>query len=95
MGKAVAALEKCATGFLQSSAVPLLRKIPFDMDLNPGNRDAPSASLSVGDNQEFSPTSGEIEADLADATAKEKELIKSFEIMSAAKAKRYRHSPRD
>merc|ERR1719272_2048378 len=98
MGKAITALEKGATGFLQSSAVPLLKKISINMDLNPGDRDALSAFLSVGENQGYSPAGGEItgilktmkdtmESDLADATATEEESLKSFDIMSAAKAK--------
>merc|ERR1719156_281391 len=67
------------------------------MDLNPGDRDVLSAFLSTGDSQTEA-GSGEItgilkqmkdtmEADLADATAKEKEAIASFESMSKAKAK--------
>merc|ERR1719408_302240 len=98
MGKAIAALEKGAGGsFLQSSAVSLLRKITISMDLNPGDRDVLSAFLSTGDRQGEA-GSGEIsgilkqmldtmEADLADATTKEKESLASFESMSKAKAK--------
>merc|ERR1719473_372224 len=98
MGKAISAIEGGAgSSFLQSSAVPLLRKITISMDLNPGDRDVLSAFLSTGDSQAEA-GSGEItgilkqmkdtmEADLADATAKEKESIASFDSMSKAKAK--------
>merc|ERR1719453_618676 len=96
MGKALSALEGGAgSSFLQSSAVPLLRKMTINMDLNPGDRDVLSAFLSTGDSQGGS---GEItgivkqmkdtmEADLADATSKEKEAVASFDSMSKAKAK--------
>merc|ERR1719420_1895571 len=68
------------------------------MDLNPGDRDMLSAFLSTGSSQGYAPQSGEItgilkqmkdtmDADLADATAKEEEAIKAFDAMSAAKAK--------
>merc|ERR1719473_2087860 len=96
MGKAVAAIEGGAGGsFLQSSAVPLLRKISINMDLNPGDRDVLSAFLSTSDSQGNSgeitgilkQTKDTMEADLADATAKEEEAIKSFDAMSKAKAK--------
>merc|ERR1719284_367569 len=67
------------------------------MDLNPGDRDVLSAFLSTGGSQGEA-ASGEItgilkqmkdtmDADLADATAKEEEAIKAFDAMSAAKAK--------
>merc|ERR550514_417820 len=100
MGKAVAAIEKGAGGFLQTSAVNLLKSISITVDLNPGDRDTLSAFLATanGQSSEYAPASGEITgilkqmketmvADLADATAKEKESIKTFDSMSAAKAK--------
>merc|ERR550514_1724939 len=100
MGKAVAAIEKGAGGFLQTSAVNLLKSISITVDLNPGDRDTLSAFLATanGQSSEYAPASGEItgilkqmketmEADLADATAKEKDAVKTFDAMAAAKAK--------
>merc|ERR550514_254896 len=100
MSKAVAAIEQGAGGFLQTSAANLLKKISITMDLNPGDRDTISAFLATsnGQSSEYAPASGEItgilkqmkdtmEADLADASAKEKDAIQTFDAMAAAKAK--------
>merc|ERR1719326_379994 len=80
--------------------MPFLRKLTITMDLNPGDRDMLSAFLSTSDGQGYSPQSGEItgllkqmkdtmDADLADATAKEEEAIKAFDAMSKAKTKEF------
>merc|ERR1719253_1621208 len=96
MGKAIAAIEKGAAGFLQTSAASVLRKISVSMDLEPEDRDMLSSFLSQGQN--YSPASGQItgilkqmkdtmDADLKDATAAEDQAKADFEAMAAAKAK--------
>merc|ERR1719326_988573 len=80
--------------------MPFLRKLTITMDLNPGDRDMLSAFLSTSNGQGYAPQSGEItgllhqmkdtmDADLADATAKEEEAIKAFDAMSKAKTKEF------
>jgi len=81
LGKAVAAFENGAGGgFMQSSAVPLLRKITISMDLSPDDRGVLSAFLSTSDSQGYD-QGGEItgilkqmkdtmEADLAEEESK-------------------------
>jgi len=100
MGKAIAAIESGAGGFLQMSAINMLKNISITMDLNAGDRDTLASFLSEGNGQSngYAPASGEITgilkemkdtmtADLADATAKEKEAIGAFDSMSASKKK--------
>jgi nucleoid-associated protein YgaU len=96
IGKAVAALEKGATGFLQTSAASVIRKLTIEMDLSNVDRDVLSSFLSEGST--YVPQSGQItgilkqmgdtmEADLADITAAENSAKANFEALVAAKEK--------
>ena len=91
MGKAVAAIENGAGGFLQTSAVNLLKSISITVDLNPGDRDTLSAFLATsnGQSSEYAPASGEItgilkqmkedfETDLADVQKDEGQGVENY-----------------
>jgi septal ring factor EnvC (AmiA/AmiB activator) len=96
MGKAVTALEKGASGFLQTSAASVIRKLTVDMDMSSTDRDVLTSFLSS--NSGYAPQSGAItgilkqmketmEKELADATTAENEAIANFEALVAAKEK--------
>merc|ERR1719478_1522217 len=96
MKKAIAAIEKGATGFLQTSAGATLKKLVVTLDMSPTDRDVMSSFLSEG--SRYAPQSGEItgilkqmldtmSGDLADAEAKEKEANENFEGQAAALTK--------
>jgi len=94
MGKAIAALEKGATGFLQTTAASVLKRLSVEMDMSSNDRDMLSNFLSGG--QGYAPQSGEItgilkqmkdtmEADLADITKAEEEAKANFDGLVKAK----------
>jgi hypothetical protein len=96
MGKAIAAIEKGATGFLQTSAANTLRRLTIDMDLSTVDRDVLSSFLSSGEG--YVPQSGQIvgilkqmddtmQKDLADATAAENSAKANYDALMAAKSK--------
>jgi predicted nucleic acid-binding Zn-ribbon protein len=94
MGKAITALEKGATGFLQTSAANVLRRLTVEMDLSNTDRDVISAFLTQREG--YAPQSGEItgilkqmketmEGDLEDLTKVENEAKSNFEALVHAK----------
>merc|ERR1719453_1527200 len=96
MEKAIASLEKGAGGFLQTTSASMVRKLSIEMDISPADRDQIVSFLSNSADSEYAPQSGQItgilkqmldtmQADLADAEAKEKEAIANFEALVAAK----------
>jgi len=98
LGKAIMALDKGMTGFLQTSTGALLRKLTINMDMSNADRDMLSAFLSTGASQKYAPASGQIvgilkemkdtmEKDLAEMTSTEEAAVKDFEELSAAKTK--------
>merc|ERR1719238_188792 len=100
MKKAIAALEKGAYGFLQTSAAAVLRRLALTSDIGNADRDMLTSFLTEGqgDATEYAPQSGEIIgilkqmldtqiADLADATKAEEEAIRIFKELMAAKTK--------
>merc|ERR1719311_2055129 len=96
MKKATAAISKGMGGaFLQTSAASVLKQLSITMDISSVDRDMMTAFLT---RSEYAPASGQIvgilkqmtdtmEADLADATAKEEAAIKDFNGLLAAKTK--------
>merc|ERR1719502_1247249 len=96
MKKATAAISKGMGGaFLQTSAGSVLKQLSITMDISSVDRDMLTAFLT---RSEYAPASGQIvgilkqmtdtmEADLADATAKEEAAIKDFNGLMAAKTK--------
>jgi len=98
MGKAIAALEKGATGFLQTSAASVIRKLTVEMDISSTDRDVLASFLSEKAASGYAPQSGEItgilkqmkdtmEASLADVTSAEEAATANFEALAAAKTK--------
>jgi len=98
MTKAITALEKGMSGFLQTSAASFLRRLVQSDSITDDNREALTEFLSTGANSEYAPSSGQIvgilkqmldtmTADLAEATAKEEAAIKEFDALVAAKTK--------
>jgi len=97
--KAIAALEKGATGsFLQSASAALVRKLTIDMDLSSADRNILSSFLAVDSSEGYAPQSGQVtgilkqmqdtmSAELADLTETEKKAIADFETLVAAKEK--------
>merc|ERR1719487_2696540 len=95
LGKAIVALEKGATGFLQTSAASVLRRISIEsMDLSSTDRDMLSSFLAQGSG--YVPQSGEItgilkqlkdtmEKDLADMTAAEESAKQNYDGLMKAK----------
>merc|ERR1719487_1997800 len=94
MGKAIVALEKGATGFLQTSAASVLKRLSIEMDLSSTDRDMLSSFLSGGSG--YVPQSGEItgilkqmkdtmEKDLTDMTAAEESAKQNFDALVSAK----------
>merc|ERR1719298_300488 len=100
IGKAVAALEKGASGgFLQTEGAETLRKlVQAKEDMIESDRTEVMAFLSASQSTDYAPQSGEITGilkqmgdsmskDLADATAAEEKSIKDYDGLMAAKTK--------
>jgi len=102
MGKALNAIEKGASGFLQTNAASVLKRLVVSADLTVESRDALTAFLSEGSKDEsedtYEPASGEIvgilkqmketmSADAADAAQEEAKSIKDFDALMLAKKK--------
>merc|ERR1719487_720639 len=94
MGKAIVALEKGATGFLQTSAASVLRRLSIEMDISSTDRDMISSFLTQGSG--YVPQSGEItgilkqmkdtmEKDLAEMTTAEESSISNYDGLMKAK----------
>jgi len=98
MTKAIAALEKGMTGFLQTSAATFLGRLAQSETITEDNREMLTEFLSQGSSSEYAPSSGQIvgilkqmldtmNADLADAKSVEEASIKDFDALVAAKTK--------
>lgn len=98
MTKAVAALEKGMTGFLQTNAASYLRKLTQTESISDENREVLTEFLSQTASSEYAPSSGQIvgilkqmldtmTGDLSEATQTENAAIKVFEELMAAKTK--------
>jgi septal ring factor EnvC (AmiA/AmiB activator) len=96
LGKAIPAIEKGMSGFLQTSSASVLRSLSVSMEMSSVDREMLASFLSSKTG--YAPASGEIvgilktmddemKADLASATANEEAAIKSFEGLVAAKTK--------
>jgi hypothetical protein len=100
MGKAITSIEKGASGFLQTSAASVLKRLVVSADLTIESRDALTAFLSEGSKDEredtYEPASGEVvgilkqmketmSADAADAAQEEAGSIKDFDALMLAK----------
>jgi len=94
LGKAIAALEKGATGFLQTSSASVIRRLSVEMDLSNVDRDLMSSFLSQGEG--YAPQSGQItgilkemsdtmKSNLADMTSSEETAKANFQALVAAK----------
>jgi predicted nucleic acid-binding Zn-ribbon protein len=102
MGKAITSISKGMSGFLQTPAATVLRRLAVSTDLSSDARDTLTSFLSQSsdseDDDSYEPASGEIngilkqmketmEKDLADATAAEQQSIKDYNALMAAKKK--------
>jgi len=96
LAKAIPAIEKGMSGFLQTSAASVLRSLSVSMDMSSVDREMLASFLSSKTG--YAPASGEIvgilktmddemKADLASATAAEEAAIKAFDGLVAAKTK--------
>jgi len=96
LAKAIPAIEKGMSGFLQTGAASVLRGLSVSMDMSSVDREMLASFLSSKSG--YAPASGEIvgilktmddemKADLASATANEEAAIKSFDGLVAAKTK--------
>jgi len=96
MSKAIAAIEKGAGGFLQTTSASVVKKLSISMDLSSADRDQIVSFLSNSQGSEYAPASGQItgilkqmletmESDLADATKAEEGSIANFDALVAAK----------
>jgi len=96
LAKAIPAIEKGMSGFLQTSAASVLRSLSVSMDMSSVDREMLASFLSSKSG--YAPASGEIvgilktmddemKADLASATEAEQAAIKAFEGLVAAKTK--------
>jgi septal ring factor EnvC (AmiA/AmiB activator) len=96
LAKAIPAIEKGMSGFLQTGAASVLRSLSVSMDMSSVDREMLASFLSAKSG--YAPASGEIlgilktmedemVADLAAATANEEAAIKAFEGLVAAKTK--------
>jgi len=96
MGKAIAAIENGAGGFLQTNSVQIVKKLSIEMELSSADRDQIVSFLSNSQGSEYAPQSGQItgilkqmletmEADLADATKSEEASVANFDALVAAK----------
>jgi len=102
MGKALTALEKGMSGFLQTPAATILRRLVVSTDLGLEARDTLTSFLSQGTSDEeddsYAPSSGEItgilkqmketmENQMAEIASAESESIKDFNALMAAKSR--------
>jgi len=98
VAKAIAALEKGTSGFLQTSAAGVVQRLSIDMDMNPDQREKLTAFLSQKQEDGYTPASGDIvgilqtmktdmEKDLADIKKAEGEAVTSFENLFQSKNK--------
>merc|ERR1719324_1938180 len=96
MTKAIAAIEKGAGGFLQTSSASIVKKLSIEMELSSADRDQIVSFLSNSQGSDYAPQSGQItgilkqmletmEGDLADATKAEEGAIANFDSLVAAK----------
>jgi len=96
LAKAIPAIEKGMSGFLQTSAASVLRSLSVSMDMSSVDREMLASFLSAKSG--YAPASGEIvgilkqmddemKADLASANANEEAAIKAFDGLVAAKTK--------
>jgi chromosome segregation ATPase len=96
MGKAITSLEKGMTGFLQTSAASVVKRLSVEMDLSNADREVLSSYLSASTGHGYAPQSGEItgilkemkdtmEADLAGLTAAENDSKANFAGLVQAK----------
>jgi septal ring factor EnvC (AmiA/AmiB activator) len=96
LAKAIPAIEKGMSGFLQTGAASVLRSLSVSMDMSSVDREMLASFLSAKSG--YAPASGEIvgilktmddemKADLASATANEEAAIKAFDGLVAAKTK--------
>jgi hypothetical protein len=101
MTKAIFALEKGLSGFLQTQAATVLRRLVVSTDLSLEARDTLTSFLSQGtseEDQSYEPSTGEIigilkqmketmEKEMAEASSAESESVKEFTALMAAKTK--------
>jgi len=98
LSKAIPAIEKGMSGFLQTRTASVLRRLSVSMDMSSVDRDMLAAFLSEGNGASYVPQSGEIvgilkqmkdemEKDVADLTAQEASAQASYEALVAAKEK--------
>jgi len=102
MGGAINSIEKGTSGFLQTSAATVLRRLAVSADLGIDSRDALTSFLAEGskdaDEESYEPASGEIvgilkqmketmESEIAGAVAEEAASIKDYDALMAAKSK--------
>merc|ERR1719198_1935638 len=96
LSKAITAIEKGMSGFLQTNSASVLRSLSVSMDMSSVDREMLASFLSSKTG--YAPASGEIvgilktmddemKADLASATEAEEAAIKAFEGLVAAKTK--------
>jgi len=96
LAKAIPAIEKGMSGFLQTSSASVLRSLSVSMDMSSVDREMLASFLSSKSG--YAPASGEIvgilkqmddemKADLASATEAEEAAIKAFDGLVAAKTK--------
>jgi len=101
MGKAIASIGKGATGFLQTSAASVLKRLVVSADLSIESRDILTAFLSDGSKNDesddsYEPASGEITGilqqmeetmskDIADAVTEEAASVKDYDALMVAK----------
>jgi hypothetical protein len=99
MTKAVKAIKKSATGFLQTGEAQIMKRLSVQMELSTNDRDVLTAFLTNENNSEdttYAPQSGEIVGildqmkatmakELEEAAAAEEKAIADFQALSAAK----------
>jgi septal ring factor EnvC (AmiA/AmiB activator) len=98
LSKAIPAIESGMTGFLQTRAASVLRRLSVSMDMSSMDRETLASFLSEGNSASYVPQSGEIvgilkqmkdemEKDLADLTSQEASAQADYEALVAAKKK--------
>jgi hypothetical protein len=98
MDKAIAAIEKGMSGFLQTATATQVRRLAIDMDISPADRDQVMAFLAGGQGYGYAPASGQIvgilkqmddtmKGDLATITKAEQDAIANYDELMAAKTK--------
>jgi len=101
LSKAIPAIEKGMTGFLQTRAASILRRLSVSMDMSSEDRDMLASFLSEGNSASYVPQSGEIvgilkqmkdemEKDISDLTSQEGSAQADYEALVAAKEKEIR-----